>query len=496
MTTRNDDGTERELEEPPNQRLTMAHENDHGHGHVTLEYQPSLPLGRGKLCLWLFLSTEIMFFAGLIGTYIVLRFGAPPGTWPAPHDVHLQEYVGAFNTFVLICSSVTIVLALEAAKGNQAGLSKFWMVLTFLLGSVFLGVKAYEYNEKFKHGIYPAKPHSRIFEKADIYYVQAVRQTLTARRDRLMALQGQLQTDGKSLDEKQTQELETCNNLLTNLVQWAELKAARGDDPLARRLAMEGLAKAIYPRWPLGEEGHHAEEDYVESLKQEVRLVKRDVESVTKDLAGVQQEHDAKAAELTSVQGDVEQLEGQRKTLEEQLKKLESAAEKTTQAVPAGTLFVALQDKPGAQNPQIEKLKTEAAALDAQLAPKKEQQTKLAGEIGRIDERLTAIGNERARLEGRVNFIPTLQEHAHGLSHEYDHLKLPMVIPSGNMWASTYFLLTGFHAIHVLVGLIAFVLVLLYRLDRTKAHILENTGLYWHFVDLVWIFLFPLLYLF
>ena len=73
---------------------------------------------------------------------------------------------------------------------------------------------------------------------------------------------------------------------------------------------------------------------------------------------------------------------------------------------------------------------------------------------------------------------------------------LPMVIPSGNMWASTYFLLTGFHAIHVLVGLIAFVLVLLYRLDRTKAHILENTGLYWHFVDLVWIFLFPLLYLF
>ena len=73
---------------------------------------------------------------------------------------------------------------------------------------------------------------------------------------------------------------------------------------------------------------------------------------------------------------------------------------------------------------------------------------------------------------------------------------VPMVIPSGNMWASTYFLLTGFHALHVLVGLIAFVLVLLYRLDHTKSHILENTGLYWHFVDLVWIFLFPLLYLF
>src|SRR4030095_2954592 len=95
--------------------------NDHGHGHLQLEYQPSLPLNNGKLFLWLFLSTEIMFFAGLIGTYIVLRFGAPPGTWPAPHDVHLVEIIGALNTFVLLMSSVTIVLALEASRNNHVG---------------------------------------------------------------------------------------------------------------------------------------------------------------------------------------------------------------------------------------------------------------------------------------------------------------------------------------------------------------------------------------
>ena len=64
------------------------------------------------------------------------------------------------------------------------------------------------------------------------------------------------------------------------------------------------------------------------------------------------------------------------------------------------------------------------------------------------------------------------------------------------LWASTYFLLTGFHAIHVLVGLIVFVLMLFVTLDRTQAGLVENIGLYWHFVDLVWIFLFPLLYLF
>ena len=70
------------------------------------------------------------------------------------------------------------------------------------------------------------------------------------------------------------------------------------------------------------------------------------------------------------------------------------------------------------------------------------------------------------------------------------------MIPSGNMWASTYFLLTGFHALHVLVGLIVFALLMIPKLDSSRADTIENTGLYWHFVDLVWIFLFPLLYLF
>src|SRR6478672_6621377 len=236
------------------------------HAAVKLHYQPALPLGRAKLCLWLFLSTEIMFFAGLIATYIVLRFGAPPGTWPTPHEVHLQEYVGAFNTFVLICSSVTIVLALEASKQNQAGVAKFWMVLTFILGSVFLGVKAYEYNEKFKHGIFPTRPHSRIYEKADLYYVQGVRLSLATQRDKLVARQADLQQQSKSLSENESHKLAVLNDLLTNLVQWTELRAVRDapeGDQLARRLAIDKMAKAIYPHWVLGKEGHEAEDLYL-----------------------------------------------------------------------------------------------------------------------------------------------------------------------------------------------------------------------------------------
>jgi hypothetical protein len=86
--------------------------------------------------------------------------------------------------------------------------------------------------------------------------------------------------------------------------------------------------------------------------------------------------------------------------------------------------------------------------------------------------------------------------HGGGLNDTFAWLQLPAVIPGGNMWASTYFFLTGFHAIHVIVGLIVFGILLLYQLGPQTAGMIENAGLYWHFVDLVWIFLFPLLYLF
>jgi len=83
-----------------------------------------------------------------------------------------------------------------------------------------------------------------------------------------------------------------------------------------------------------------------------------------------------------------------------------------------------------------------------------------------------------------------------GYNEQYEWLRLPIMIPGGPLWASTYFLLTGFHALHVLVGLIVFTLLFFLTLDRTRAGLIENIGLYWHFVDIVWIFLFPLLYLF
>lgn len=71
----------------------------------------------------------------------------------------------------------------------------------------------------------------------------------------------------------------------------------------------------------------------------------------------------------------------------------------------------------------------------------------------------------------------------------------PHPVLYGNLFASIYFLMTGFHAIHVLVGMILFGMALASKLDEDWIDWVENSGLYWHFVDLVWIFLFPLLYI-
>src|SRR5258708_33566639 len=118
--------------------------------HAVEEHPPlhmGLPLSNGKLAMWLFLVTEIMFFSGLIGTYIVLRNGSRD--WATPSQVHLVEWLGALNTFVLICSSLTVVLAHSAITKNDVKTTLYYIGITLTLGFVFLGIKAVEYQAKF-----------------------------------------------------------------------------------------------------------------------------------------------------------------------------------------------------------------------------------------------------------------------------------------------------------------------------------------------------------
>jgi heme/copper-type cytochrome/quinol oxidase subunit 3 len=281
----------------------MAHAVEEEH-----ELHMGAPVNNGKLALWIFLATEIMFFTGLIGVYVILRNGMPTKAepWPKPEAVHLVEWLGALNTFVLICSSVTVVLAhLALGKGN-IGRAVQYVAVTLLLGCVFLGIKAVEYNSKIQHEILPG----RVFDRVD---------------------------------------------------------------------GVRGI-------------------EYVNKIRTQLKHV-------------------------------IEHKEG------------------------------------GSATAACEKLLTDLELKDGQAKISPQQ----------------------------------LRERVDELVHTNHDLHLAQVIPFGNMWVSCYFAMTGFHAIHVLGGLVIFVIILLMaargRLGKQHESMLELTGLYWHFVDIVWIFLFPLLYL-
>jgi cytochrome c oxidase subunit 3 len=289
-----------------------------------------LPMSNGKLAMWLFLVTEIMFFTALIGTYLIFRASIPDHPvlkWPSPKDVHLSEPIGAINTFVLIASSLTIVLAHYELANNRSKRAMMWLGATLAAGFVFLAIKAYEYNEKFRHDILPGRI-------------------------------GELLPGVGPTREKQ--------------------------------FHMVGM-------------------QYVERIREQLKH---------------HLEHSDKYPHCREQMQD---------------------------------LFERMQGKTSPDN----------KSYTSPLTP--------------------------AQVGAAVNEI---------LHHAHDHgesVHLTPAIPYGNMWASCYFAMTGFHALHVLAGLVVFAVLLIRArhsaLQPNQVVALEVIGLYWHFVDIVWIFLFPLLYL-
>ncbi|MSU34138.1 MAG: heme-copper oxidase subunit III [Pedosphaera sp.] len=117
--------------------------------------RPDTGLYNAKVGIWLFLASEIMLFGALFSSYILLRVGAATGVWPAvklawPHHL-LNVPIGTFNTAVLITSSVTVVMAWASLKMNNFRRFRMFMVMTIACAIAFLGIKSYEYNEKFTH---------------------------------------------------------------------------------------------------------------------------------------------------------------------------------------------------------------------------------------------------------------------------------------------------------------------------------------------------------
>ena len=123
-------------------------------GHAVPPIKMGIAIPNSKLCMWLFLGTEIMFFTAFIGTYIVLRLGSKG--WPTdPEVTHIRVAAGGINTFVLILSSYFVVVAHEAMSGRNYDKARKFLKWTFGLAFVFLGIKGFEYYGKIDHDILP-----------------------------------------------------------------------------------------------------------------------------------------------------------------------------------------------------------------------------------------------------------------------------------------------------------------------------------------------------
>jgi cytochrome c oxidase subunit III len=110
----------------------------------TVEPRPDSGLPNGKLGVWLFLASEVMLFGALFSTYILLRVGAIE--WP--HG-ELNVWLGMINTFILIASSVTMVLAWAKLKLHDFKQGRLFLLITVILAAVFLVNKYFEYAAHF-----------------------------------------------------------------------------------------------------------------------------------------------------------------------------------------------------------------------------------------------------------------------------------------------------------------------------------------------------------
>ena len=127
--------------------VAIAHGESHGADHP--ETTTGLP--HTKLAMWIFLASECMLFGALITTYVLYR-GRPGQPPPHPSEIFDIPYTSV-SSFVLLTSSLTMVLALSAAQERDFGRMRLWLITTALLGMTFVAGQVYEFTAFYREGL-------------------------------------------------------------------------------------------------------------------------------------------------------------------------------------------------------------------------------------------------------------------------------------------------------------------------------------------------------
>ena len=415
-----------------------------------LKYQPGAPVSNGRLGTWLFLIVEFLFFAILLGSYVMIRFADSTETWPSIVNVQQVRWIGVIKTLLVACSCLTLFLAVRSAGQNSAHRSKLWMAITLALGIGFLGSTAREYYLKYEQGIYPQSSSVLLHDDANLEYLSAVKadcdkQILAIEKSRTAAAGNDQHV------EDDAQRLSLLKLIRKGMVQWTQKTVVLAESLETHDLAVASLAHQIYP------------------LNKEPRI--------DRYLARERSENELLLTELRSSLSVANQ----------EVVDLQLAIEELTAQVRKESS----KQPPPEREPSVPASNAQSVTQESALRKRLERVTQQATDAS---AQSSEIRNRIIPLEARIESLDVCLSADNGMNREY-LLKLPMLIPNGNLWARNYFLLTGVHAIHVIGGLLCCMVLMLIPLDVDRASVMASLWRYWLFVGMVWVVMFGLFYL-
>jgi len=442
-----------------------------------VQARPDTGLYNAKLGIWLFLASEVMLFGGLFSAYIFLRIGADVGYWPKGL---LNVPIGTFNTIILILSSVTVIRAWMSLKMRRYADYKKWMGITILCGAAFLIIKlTLEWPPKFGHfGAIIKKDKQEEYEK----YLGNEHMRARGLPER-NEISGHLEAVEFTFDGGDIEDVRTYANRKGCEISdaphdahaWAEAPAA------GEHAAAPGGAAAAPTAAPAN------------APQQTATAAKPSSDPATPP-AEIAAAAAAPAAPAQTVDANA----------------------------PAAPAPVPAAAGPGAPSPNPGGAPAAPAAAPAAhpaklyvMKAKHEEEgfwPSVAEGLQRVkgvklvsfEVKPDPINENPADPENdKPHFIPkTPNHHAAPVKIEAaDVHHWSAFVPKHSTYFATYFMITGLHGAHVLGGVLVFCFLWgpgarLYRKNPEHlANRVEVAGLFWHFVDLIWIFVFPLFYL-
>ena len=488
----------------------------------TVKPRPDTGLWNAKVGIWLFLASEVMLFGGLFSGYLFLRLGAggePDYFWPK--DI-LSIPFGFVNTLILILSSVFVVVAWLQLKLRNFRKFQLWMYAVVACAFIFLINKGFEYRSKFIHYGIKLSDNSIVegYKLDDTIIYEGIKDaTIDVARFNgqfleliegdvpkffILGSEGKPQGEAFDLSFDKVQEIKAEENakLKEKHEKSNQEKLAENSEANVIRwlpaMGIKQLSLVADKEFSIKIKRKKLRKSFTDSVKfKDQTLLKGTISKLTPGVSIALVDRidlratDSENPEVTSL---VWKYLGNDSPLKNYGANSETKKEGDQAEINYNNDYNKSANISDDHDPKVEAAKAKEIFLGAReevLTTAKEK-----GKEAEFDKVLRHLVKKWESKDG------TKKESHSPILVPWDEIKLySNFTPKWNTFYAVYFTLTGLHGLHVFLGAIVLLWFALFGkkiYDKDPEHLanrVEVGGLFWHFVDLVWIFLFPILYL-